>query len=139
MYVVRKSEAVARNLDGEIRTQYFGPQIRIGITTMPPHRKQRLHSHESVTESIYVLSGDIQAYEHDEGQLRETKLHEGDFVTFVPGPAHTLGNASDAEAKVVVVKAAFDPRLDAEAFRQLCMSDWIEFSWPGWDDASARV
>jgi quercetin dioxygenase-like cupin family protein len=125
VHIVRKSESVAKVLDGEVRTQYFGPQIRFGITTLPPSRQQTLHSHKSLTESIYVLSGEVEVYEQDGAQIRQIKLVEGDFVTFPPGPAHALGNTSNAPAAVAVVKLAFNSGLDDETFRQMCATDWI--------------
>jgi uncharacterized RmlC-like cupin family protein len=130
MEVSRASDAVVHQLAGETRRQYFAPRLRLGITSLSPSRAQTYHSHSELSESIFVVSGEIEAHEYEGNEDRVVRLHEGDLVPFEPGPAHTLRNTSQAVATIVVVKYIANAGISPLEFREICASDRTQLRLP---------
>ncbi len=66
--------------------------------TLPPkHFGAPLHYHENVTESFYVVSGELWFKAGD----KEVNLKAGGFVMVPPGTPHAFANRSDAPARLL--------------------------------------
>ena len=70
------------------------------IVTIPPHTKQRIHSHQTQTEVFYMLSGTCLITVN--GQDYHVGL--GDAMVCEPGDHHNLWNQGDQPFKLVVFK-----------------------------------
>lgn len=70
------------------------------VVIIPPHMRQRLHSHQVQTEVFYILEGEsiitIDGIEHPAGP--------GDAFICSPGEIHNVWNQTDQDFKVLVFK-----------------------------------
>ena len=84
------------------------------VVTIPPHTKQRLHTHNQQTEVYYVLEGEtyITIGNH------EFLAKPGDGFMTHPGDIHSLWNKSNATFKLLVFKINY-PQNNADTV-------WIE-------------
>src|SRR5689334_667660 len=78
--------------------QQKGHQLQ--IVTIPPHTKQRMHSHNKQTEVFYILEG----YCIITINNQDFDAKVGDSFICEPGDTHNLWNKSAAEFKLVVFK-----------------------------------
>jgi mannose-6-phosphate isomerase-like protein (cupin superfamily) len=75
--------------------------------TLPPGgRRPPPHRHTNCSEAYFVLDGAVSVIVEDE----ELVLGREDFVLVPRGTAHTFGNSSDSEARLLVIHA---PAMDA--------------------------
>jgi|SRR5579862_903296 len=75
--------------------------------TLPPGgRRPPPHRHTNCSEAYFVLDGTVTVVVDDE----ELSLGPEDFVLVPRGTAHTFGNASEEEARLLVLHA---PAMDA--------------------------
>lgn len=70
------------------------------VVTIPPHTRQRLHSHLEQTEVFYILEGEsvisINSVEYP--------ARPGDAFICSPGEVHNVWNQTDGDFKVLVFK-----------------------------------
>lgn len=70
------------------------------VVTIPPHTKQRLHSHRVQTEVFYILEGEtiitINGVDY--------AAKPGDAFISSPGDVHNLWNRTEKEFKLLVFK-----------------------------------
>ena len=103
MKIIRQKEAKPdKNFKTpEPREYYRHNDFEFIITYLPPSFTQEWHTHQKITEAIYVISGEIVV--KTEKENTET-LSEGDLVIFEPKETHTICNNSLNEAKILTLK-----------------------------------
>lgn len=85
-----------------------GPGYEWGILVLKPGQGSRLygrHFHKVVSETFYVLEGDILMWV-DGKEIRAVK---GDVITVQPGEKHWLDNDSDSDFRAIFMKYPIDP------------------------------
>ena len=77
------------------------PDLSVIEERMPPGSRERLHRHARARQTYIVLSGTVQV---TLGEAR-VSLEQGDAIELAPTIAHTVANAGDAGATLLVVSA----------------------------------
>lgn len=70
------------------------------VVTIPPHTRQRMHSHEVQTEVFYILEGEATITIND----ADYSAKPGDAIICSPGDIHNLWNKTDKDFRLVVFK-----------------------------------
>jgi quercetin dioxygenase-like cupin family protein len=70
------------------------------VVTIPPHTRQRLHSHDKQTEVFYILEGEATIRINDV----DYPARPGDAFICSPGDVHNVWNKTGKEFKLVVFK-----------------------------------
>ena len=70
------------------------------VVTIPPHTRQRLHSHEKQTEVFYILEGEATIALNTVAYV----ARPGDAFICSPGDVHNIWNQTDQEFRLVVFK-----------------------------------
>lgn len=81
-------------------TDFKEPGHQLQIVIIPPHTKQRLHTHAIQTEVYYILEGECLIVIN----TQEFFARPGDVFMTHPGDIHNLWNKSDNEFKLIVFK-----------------------------------
>ena len=76
------------------------PGHQLQIISIPPHTKQRFHSHAIQTEVYYILEGECLI----SIEKKEFLAKPGDAFMTHPGDLHNLWNRSDKDFKLIVFK-----------------------------------
>lgn len=102
--------------EGDCGPKYLGdgPGYEWGVLLLKPGQGSRVygrHYHKVVSETFYVLEGDIRMWV--EGS--EFRLKRGDVVTVQPNEKHWLENDSSDDFRAVFMKYPIDPS-DRHAF-----------------------
>jgi quercetin dioxygenase-like cupin family protein len=70
------------------------------VVTIPPHTRQRMHSHNQQTEVFYILEGQATITIND----IEVLAKPGDALICSPGEVHNLWNQTNKDFRLVVFK-----------------------------------
>jgi quercetin dioxygenase-like cupin family protein len=85
-----------------------GPGYEWGVLVLKPGQGSRLygrHFHKEVTETFYVLAGEILVWVDG----TEFRLKTGDILTIQPGEKHWLDNDRDEDFRAIFMKYPLDP------------------------------
>jgi len=105
----RYKRAHVRMVGASITGKHYEPgtitagHFTLSVMMMPPGGEAPSHAHE-VEEVFFVVKGELTAWwEHDDGTILDTVLHEREMIYAPPGIMHGLRNHTDEEALVQVV------------------------------------
>jgi quercetin dioxygenase-like cupin family protein len=70
------------------------------VVTIPPHTRQRMHSHEEQTEVFYILGGEATITINGVDHLAEP----GDAFICSPGDVHNVWNKTNKDFRLLVFK-----------------------------------
>ena len=76
------------------------PGHLLQVVTIPPHTRQRVHSHHRQTEVFYVLEGETTITINGV----DYSAKPGDSFICSPGDAHNLWNKTNRDFKLLVFK-----------------------------------
>ncbi len=82
------------------QTDFNEPGHQLQTIIIPPHTKQRMHSHAMQTEVYYILEGECYITIGSQEYVAST----GDAFMTHPGDIHNLWNKTDREFKLIVFK-----------------------------------
>lgn len=107
----------------KIRSEMTGGTLTLIESTVEPHFPGfKLHTHQRVTETFYVLEGALMM------QLGEEKreLHPGALIVIPPGVWHTYSNPSAAPAKYLlwISPGGFEKFLEGLAEMLRTKAEW---------------
>jgi uncharacterized RmlC-like cupin family protein len=97
-----------RRSDGDQRPGGSGPSsgahaLRLHLVLLPPGTRGTAHFHEEHETSVYVVSGEAEAW-HGAGLASQSAVRAGDFVVIPPGVPHLVVNRGDVSAIAVVAR-----------------------------------
>ncbi len=75
------------------------PRLSVSMLSIEPGVEIPIHTHETQADSIYVLSGEGEAYFNGEWQ----PLREGDYLLIPPGEEHGVRNTGSEPLKLFIV------------------------------------
>ena len=70
------------------------------VVTIPPHTRQRMHSHKKQTEVFYILEGEATITINGVDYLAKP----GDAFICSPGDVHNVWNKTDKDFRLIVFK-----------------------------------
>lgn len=105
MKTLHEKDLEFRNKDWGVKYLFRGPKIEWGIILLKPGQKLPCHYHQQVEETFHILEGE------------PTLIVDGKECLATPGSAfqipapetHTFSNASTKNAKILFIKAPYDP------------------------------
>ncbi|OAQ21123.1 cupin domain-containing protein [Thermosulfurimonas dismutans] len=77
------------------------PRLSVSMLEIKPGVEIPIHTHETQADSIYVLSGEGEAYLNGSWQ----KIGPGDYILIPPGEEHGVKNSGDEPLRLFIVHA----------------------------------
>ncbi len=104
MKIFTKSEAIhAEKPEGLSVDYYLFPEYEIHYNTQAPHSTQIWHHHETIWETLIILSGELIVMWKEENNEVHQVVGPGDVIETEHTP-HTLKNNSNKPAEFMVIK-----------------------------------
>ncbi len=75
------------------------PRLSVSMLAIEPGVEIPIHTHETQADSIYVLSGEGEAYCNGEWR----KIGSGDYLLIPPGEEHGVRNTGEEPLKLFIV------------------------------------
>jgi uncharacterized RmlC-like cupin family protein len=105
--IIRSSEGHEAEAAPGVSGQAAGPRaLRLHLVMMPPGTRGMPHFHTDHESAIYTVSGETEIW-HDDGLVKRTVVHAGDFMYIPPGTPLLAVNRSDV--MTIAVAASTDP------------------------------
>ncbi|MDP2649536.1 MAG: cupin domain-containing protein [bacterium] len=82
---------------------YLFPEYEVHYNEQPPKSAQTWHHHEKITETIYVIEGELIAKWKENGEVKTQIVKEGDLIETEHSP-HTFINETNKTVKFIVIK-----------------------------------
>ncbi|MFA6279291.1 MAG: cupin domain-containing protein [Bdellovibrionales bacterium] len=102
MQVVGKSQGISvKKPEGTDVTYYIFPEYEIHYNEVAAGTIQPWHHHNQIEETLYIISGKIEAHWIENGAKKNKTLHTGDVVRVENTPHTFINNSSSVVAFVV--------------------------------------
>lgn len=102
--ISRHNAAHVEKEEGSSVDYYMFPEYEIHYNEIKPGTVQHWHHHQQITESIYVIDGEIEAHWQDEsGSKQQQVVSRGDVIE-VENTPHTFVNSSNDVVRFVVFR-----------------------------------
>lgn len=122
MKITPKNKSIYRlREDGTAINYYIFPEYEIHYCDLAPGITQPWHHHNTISESIYVISGEVAVHYLDGQNQTQIKLAQAGDVIEVKNTPHTLVNKTNQITKLVAFR--FVP--DGQDKRELIKNDKV--------------
>ena len=99
---------------------YLFNEYELHYNEQAPHTTQTWHHHEKISESLYIISGELVAKWKEGSEEKSQIVKAGDLIETQTTP-HTFSNETDEIIKFIVIK-----RVDAgKNYKEILKSDKI--------------
>jgi mannose-6-phosphate isomerase-like protein (cupin superfamily) len=106
--VTGRADAIYRDKgDGTKVSYYRFDEYEIHANTLDPGSVQGWHHHNRIIETLYVVSGSMEARWIEDGDVRTRRLDRGDVIT-VGSSVHTFANPYEQPAEFLVFRLVPD-------------------------------
>lgn len=106
--VTTSADAIYADKGNGTRVSYYlFDEYEIHANTIAPGTVQDWHHHDRIIETLYIVSGSIEACWLDNGQITTRRLDRGDVIT-VGSTVHTFANPYDQPAEFLVFRLVPD-------------------------------
>jgi quercetin dioxygenase-like cupin family protein len=133
MEITRRAEAIFVDKGNGTSVHYYiYPEYEIHYNEVLPRTVQQWHHHEVIEETLYIVSGQLEAYWSKDDQAYSEKLNEGDIIRVGRIP-HTFANLSDEIVQFLVFRMI----PDGADKREIIKNDKVIDAPPtSWDEAA---
>jgi uncharacterized cupin superfamily protein len=119
MEIIKQDQAISvRKPEGTSVVYYIFPEYELHYNEVEPGTVQQWHHHNVIEETIYIISGEIEAHWLEGGNKVVRLLNPGDVVR-VENTPHTLINSSKSMVTFLVVRLI----LEGKDKREIIKSD----------------
>jgi uncharacterized cupin superfamily protein len=132
MEITRKAEAIFLDKGNGTSVRYYiYPEYEIHYNEILAHTLQQWHHHEVIEETLYIVSGQLEAHWAKDGMAYSEKLNQGDIIRVGKIP-HTFVNVSDETVQFLVFRMI----PDGTDKREIIKADKVIDAPPSsWDEA----
>jgi len=106
MELINEHEVEFRHGDHGPKYLFRGPHWEGGIIVFKPGQEMGPHVHEQVEEVFYFETGTPQMVVNGESH----RVKPGDAFKLAPGEAHNIINDTDADTRLIFIKAPYLPK-----------------------------
>lgn len=108
MEIIKKAQGInLKKEEGTEVTYYIFPEYELHYNIVPPGTVQLWHHHNVIEETLFIISGEIEAHWLDKGKKVLETLASGDIAR-VENTPHTFINSSDKPVTFLVVRLVLD-------------------------------
>ncbi len=121
MKITSKSDSIYRHRDDESDINYYiFHEYEVHYGEIAPGVKQPWHHHEIISETLFIISGQIELWYLDDGKKQKKIVKHGDVIQ-VENTPHTFINSFDKVCKMI----AFRFVSDGEDKREVIKNDKV--------------
>src|SRR6266498_2594896 len=108
MEIIEKEKGIfVKKPEGTDVTYYIFPEYELHYNIVAPGTIQQWHHHEKIEETLFIISGEIEAHWLQNGKKLKKLLKPGDIAR-VENTPHTFINSSSASVVFLVVRLILD-------------------------------
>jgi len=108
MQIINREDGIfVKKAEGTDVTYYLFPEYEIHYNEVAPGTIQQWHHHEKIEETLFIISGEIEAHWLENGSKQIKILKFGDIAR-VENTPHTFINSSNQTVKFVVFRLILD-------------------------------
>jgi quercetin dioxygenase-like cupin family protein len=123
---LRRNCAIHRDKgNGTVVDYYIFPEYEIHYNEVAPGAVQEWHHHDLIEETLFIVSGELEARWHEHDKTLTERITSGDIVR-VGRSVHTFANTGESTARFVVFRLV----LDGKDRRDLIKNDKVVDSEP---------
>ena len=117
MKIIRKQEArQTEKPEGTKVDYYLRPEYEVHFNEQAPNTTQTWHHHEKITETLFIIEGELTAEWKKDEETHKEIIHIGDMVE-TEKTSHTFTNHTDKITKFLVIKQVLSGKNKSEIFR----------------------
>jgi len=117
MKIIRKNDSkFVKKPSGTEINYYLFPEYEINYNEIPPNSEQEWHRHEKVSETIFIIEGELIILWTENGEEKSEKIRTGDLVESEKS-SHTIKNDSKQIAKSIVIKQILKGEDNSKIFK----------------------
>lgn len=107
MKIVKKTEALhVDKPEGTKVDYYLRNEYEVHYNEQVPNSTQTWHHHERISETLFIIEGELTAKWRENGSERVQIVSAGDLIESESTP-HTFTNHTDKTVKFLVIKQVF--------------------------------
>lgn len=123
MKIIRKSEAVHRSKPDKTRVDYYlRKEYEVIFSEYDPGITSQWHRHDKISETIFIIKGEITAQWKEGDKVIEEIVQAGDFIE-VGSNMHTLKNHTDKIVTTLTIKQVLSDKDNRGLFKQDKITD----------------
>jgi quercetin dioxygenase-like cupin family protein len=117
MKIIRKSESKFVEKENGTKVNYYlFPEYELHYNEIPPRSEQDWHRHEKLSETVFIIDGELTAKWMESGKEKSEKVLTGDLIES-ENSSHTYKNESNNIAKFIVIKRVPKGEDNSEIFK----------------------
>lgn len=117
MKIIRKEQGISvKKPEGTSVVYYLFPEYELHYNEVAPETIQQWHHHEVIEETIYMISGELEAHWIKNGDKVLQVIRSGDIAR-VENTAHTFINSSSTVATFLVVRLILEGKDKSEIIK----------------------